>query len=255
MKNNIDISLCGLSGIGRDRLIAELSPIFDFDKDQDGNIRITNTNQEFMHHHSNNIDLFLMLTGYYITFPCSFYEERESYEYAFEEPTSDVFSDSFVPDFDFFVSGVTSGLNDATNNTTQNKMVEIIDTLYRNLYNDDDLNLVRFVKTQYLVNTLSTVLDITENEDGIPGHITIIGLNEVTSANHFEGWDDMLLDLGYLPSAPDSPELNSFMSYFEEYINSETYYDDGFVFGQAVLRAFDTHIQPIDWFSHVKEEE
>ena len=124
--------------------------------------------------------------------------------------------------------------------------------LYESLYDDNDLKQISFRKAQYLTDTLSSVLNIQEAADGDPSHITIVGANPETMSDLFSNYLDMQIDLGFLPLT-GFPEKDSLMNYLEEYINSGTYYDDGFSFGEAVLRAFDQNIKQIDWFSHTDD--
>ena len=120
--------------------------------------------------------------------------------------------------------------------------------LYESLYDDNDLKQISFRKAQYLTDTLSSVLNIQEAADGDPSHITIVGAKPETMSDIFNDYQDMLTDLGFLPFS-GFPDRDPLMNYLEEYINSGTYYDDGFTFGEAVLRAYDQNIQQIDWFS------
>lgn len=120
--------------------------------------------------------------------------------------------------------------------------------LYESLYDDNDLKQISFRKAQYLTDTLSSVLNIQEAADGDPSHITIVGAKPETMSDHFGEYMEMLIDLGF-PPLTGFPERDLLMSYLEEYINSGIFYDDGFSFGEAVLRAYDQNIQQIDWFS------
>ena len=230
---------------GRDRLMMELSPLMEF-KIRDGSISIAMINNDILKSREKEMNTFLMLSDFY--FIASLDSDDPSIYPRSPEENDPL--DEYIPDFNEFINSVENMLNNPS--TDPQRVKDIVHNLYESLYDDNDLKQISFRKAQYLTDTLSSVLNIQEAADGDPTHIAISGVNPETISDLFNDYQDMLIELGFLPFS-GFPDRDPLMNYLEEYINSGVYYNDGFSFGEAVLRAYDQNIKQIDWFSHTDD--
>ena len=230
---------------GRARLMVELSPLFNI-RLNDERVTIAETDKDFLASHASQMDMFLLNAGYYDVVSV---DDHDPSFYPHYDRGDDPFDD-FVPDIIGFKHDIVNILNDSS--VDGQKAQNVIGNLNRHLYSEEDQKQILFRKAQYLTVTLSSVFDMDDSDNGDPAHIAIAGANPDTIPDLFNGYQDMLIDLGFRAFS-GFPEKDSLMSYLEGYINSGVYYDDGFTFGESVLRAYDQNIKQIDWFSHVAD--
>ena len=230
---------------GRARLMVELSLLFNI-RLNDERVTIAETDKDFLASHADQMNMFLLYGDYYDVVSI---DDHDPSIYPHYDRSDDPFDD-FVTDFVGFKQDIVNMLNDSS--VDGQKAQNVIGNLHRHLYSKADHKQISFRKAQYLTDTLSSVFDMEDSDNGDPAHIAISGVNPETISDLFNDYQDMLTDLGFLPFS-GFPDRDPLMNYLEEYINSGTYYDDGFTFGEAVLRAYDQNIQQIDWFSHTDD--
>ena len=235
--------------IGYARLATELSPIFVFAKMEDGTFGQCRVNSNFIEHHNDDFDLFLLNNAYCITNP-----DVSDDPYIVNDPTvaDDPFGED-IPDPDMLMLDVVNTLNGQGDDPGEHAY-DIVDMLYHNIYDDQDLVLISNAKARYLCDTLSALLDIEYFERGDDADIDIKRLRKDVDIDTITGFGALLNDLGYLPHVPLTAGKNKFMQYVEDYINTGNFSRDGFAFGEAVLRAYDENIAQIDWFDHSDED-
>lgn len=230
MAARIKESYCRINTIGKGRFITELLPITG-GKGLTPGAGFEDLNQEFLIKHKNDIDGFLISNGYYDAIPYS----ADDPDYVFTPGDDD--SDDVVPDLSLFTNHL-QDLSDANQNDYGEQSAHISKILYRDLYDAEDVAKVNTAKAAYLCSTLSGIFAIEYIDIGRAGGIMIYGmLTDLRVMN-------MVAELGF----PSSSYPKSFIKYLQEYINDELYQEDGFSFGEAVLKAFDNNVEPIEWF-------
>ena len=240
MENKIsDLGLAVYDGMTR--FMIELMMIFDFIL-QDGKIKINQIKYDYISQHQSEMDEFLLCSNYYTIVE---HHEEEPYGFGKSPEDEDIFIDC-VPDLLMFKDDVEDIINHPSTENTK-KEWHIIYNLYRCIYDAKTLDAIKYAKAKYLVTILSRILTISENADGVPYHISISGINMDVMSELYTGFANMLSALGCMPYISVPHNNDRFIKYLENYINAEMYYADGFVYGDSILRAYDTHVESIGW--------
>ena len=226
--------------IGSARLVAEMSPVFDLIKMENGRFGYSKIDADFTRRHDYYFDCFLLDNGYYFTIPDISDDPVVIYDHSVPD---DPFGED-IPDPYLLMQDAITTLNGGGDDPGAHAY-DMIDMLYYDIYDDHDLQIISNAKARYLCCTLSTFLDISYFERGDDAEIKIKGIQKDIC-----GFSDMLIDLGFLPRVTITNSTNHFMGYVEDYINAGYFRDDGFAFGEAVLKSYDENIAHIDWFDH-----
>ena len=238
MNNNIN-TFNGRIGISRFK--AEISPLINHINDADTNSVSLPLDSEFIARHNKDLDCFLLDNGYFSVYERDSCDTRSLYFPREDDPYDDI-----VPDFPLFVDRLNDILDDYDG--TQAKSITRI--LYRNLYCEADIDVINNKKAEYLCEKLSTIFDIGFFDNGWETEISIGGIKTDLSPESLRKVEDMIIALGFLPNVSNAKDKITFVACLEDYINSGRYLRDGFIFGDAILRAYDEYIKVIDWFDH-----
>lgn len=243
----MNITLCDNSWrIGKARFIAEVSPMFKVKKDDCCESYPLGVKSDFFRSHKDDMDAFLLNNGY---LKAESYEENDSdYIYAhcwsLDDPYDDV-----TPNIDSFVSHIRDTL-EGNNKDNGSQAYIITQMLYRDLYDEDDMDIILVHKARYLCDILANIFSIEYYDCGWDTDISIVGIKEDAGSVKLRQIEDMIFDLGFLPCTITELKHHQFIINLEEYLNRDRYFQDGFSFGEAILGAYDRHIQKIDWYDH-----
>ena len=235
--------------IGRSRFISEISPLIDVMQEGDGNMYPCGVRLDFLSRHRDNLDMFLLKNGFYI--------ETSDRAYEYEQRPYPYFRDDgvvidYVPMIDYLYDDIADIFKSSSSDNPSFHAFKITDMLYRGIYDHVDLSIIRQEKAKYLCKTISTIMDIDYHDQVDKTVISIQGFNSDAIIRHAFGIDGMMSSLGYLIHSLRGK--NDFQGYIESYINDGGYYQDAFVYGEAILRAFDHYVSPLDWYDHSNEE-
>lgn len=232
--------------IGKMRFMAEVSPMLKVKKDDCSGSHSLGLKPGFIRRHIEDMDAFLLNNGYFVAVATN-----ENYaEYAYSDYYSrDDLYDDVTPDIDSFISHIRDTLEGNYKDNGSQAYI-ITQMLYRDLFNEDDTDIILLHKTRYLCDIMAKIFEIEYFENGDDIDINIIGIKEKAGEMKSRGVEDMIFDMGYLTNTTKNTSKNSFFIHLEEYINDSMYLQDGFTFGESVLSAYDRHVQRIDWYDH-----
>ena len=231
--------------IGRSRFVSEITPLIDVMQEGDGYMYPCGVRLDFLRRHKDNLDMFLLQNGFYI--------ETSDRAYEYEQRPYPYFRDDgvvidYVPMIDYLYDDIADIFNNTSSDDQGVQAYKFTSMLYRGIYDNADLAIIQQEKAKYLCKTISTIMDIDYNDQADKTEIAIQGFNSDAILRNAFGIDAMMHSLGYLISSLRGK--NDFMEYLESYINDGRYYQDAFVYGEAILRAFDQYVSPLDWYDH-----
>lgn len=220
------------SDCGIDKMMAELSPLFEFMWDDYQHLFLMRTNTEYLMRHKDVMECFLHKAGYH-------YEYYPNMEFTtnFRE---------FRNDIDRLINNHNLDVDDVQH------ISNIISMLHGYLYDEEAERMVSTAKARYLCKILKETIMEIEDVGSEPA-ICVCVANILTAdiISYSEEFDRFLVELGFLPEIPGVSNVSGFADYIVEYINSGRYIEDRFLSGEGILRKFNQYIRPIDWYSHI----